>query len=116
MLWDESVFECCDLFCSCGCGFLRMWEVLRCDVGGGTARLLGSMRRLDRAVTSSRLFFDSLNLKGAGSKQPAPFYFQISAAFLVPVGKTGTEEGSPTGTEIVFCSSEAILSHKYYCR
>ena len=50
--------------------------------------------------------FFLLNLKGAGSKEPTPFLFQISVASLVSVGKTGTEGGLPTGTEILFCSSD----------
>ena len=77
----DLVIQMCfnDLFCEMNVAEKKFLA----DVGGGTPRL--------DADASSRLFFYSSNLKGAGSKQPTPFYFQsVPPAFLVPVGKTGT--------------------------
>jgi hypothetical protein len=78
---DESIFECCQNFVV-WIGSLRLLGLMWLDMGGGgTARF----------SASSWLFFESSNLKGSGSKEPIPFWFSISAASFLPVGKTGNQ-------------------------
>jgi hypothetical protein len=60
---------------------------------------------MDRAL----FFLARSGLKGAGFQNGIGAGSLISAASIVPVGKTDTKGGLPTGTEVLFCSSE--LSH-----
>jgi hypothetical protein len=58
----------------------------------------------------SQLFFFSFIFIGAGSKPLAPMWFHIYTTSVVTVGKSGTYTGFSTGNNILFFSSDTIIT------